>query len=298
MSTAAERFAALPTAAKLLLILTAVLLPIGIALVWVAGAGIRDADHASREITEDQARAAARAIESLIARNVLALRIATNGALVAGPTGACDRAQRSLAVAPGVAHGFEINTADGRPLCKVGDVPTPPNLPIVAPGAIRLRASPTYDSLILRVGVVGGMATTAIPAVELRSAAVERNSNIESLAIRDGVRELRLIQGGGATEEGRGHAYSEWPLGNRQLLARIGARVPLVTTGDRLMLLLPLVMWVLAALITWLLVTRLLIRPLRRQSPACSPGRAPMSCPTNWARRPRSRSFATPSPAG
>lgn len=264
MSTAAERFAALPTAAKLLLILTAVLLPIGIALVWVAGAGIRDADHASREITEDQARAAARAIESLIARNVLALRIATNGALVAGPAGACDRAQRSLAVAPGVAHGFEINTADGRPLCKVGDVPTPPNLPIVAPGAIRLRASPTYDSLILRVGVVGGMATTAIPAVELRSAAVERNSNIESLAIRDGVRELRLIQGGGATEEGRGHAYSEWPLGNRQLLARIGARVPLVTTGDRLMLLLPLVMWVLAALITWLLVTRLLIRPLRR----------------------------------
>ena len=97
MSTAAERFAALPTAAKLLLILTAVLLPIGIALVWVAGAGIREADSASREIAEDQARAAARSIESLIARNVLALRIATNGALVAGPDGACDRAQRSLA---------------------------------------------------------------------------------------------------------------------------------------------------------------------------------------------------------
>ena len=33
--TMAERFARLPTAAKLLLILTAVLLPIGIALAWV-----------------------------------------------------------------------------------------------------------------------------------------------------------------------------------------------------------------------------------------------------------------------
>jgi len=37
-----------------------------------------------------------------------------------------------------------------------------------------------------------------------------------------------------------------------------------ITTGDRLLLLLPLLMWVLAAIVTWFLVTRLLIRPLRR----------------------------------
>ena len=36
MKTASERFAALPTAAKLLLILSAALLPIGAALVWLA----------------------------------------------------------------------------------------------------------------------------------------------------------------------------------------------------------------------------------------------------------------------
>ena len=39
--TAAERLARLPTGAKLLLILTAVLLPIGIALVWFGESGIR-----------------------------------------------------------------------------------------------------------------------------------------------------------------------------------------------------------------------------------------------------------------
>ena len=39
---------------------------------------------------------------------------------------------------------------------------------------------------------------------------------------------------------------------------------------DRLVLLLPVLMWVLAALITWLLVTRLLIRPLRRLQQAVS----------------------------
>jgi len=41
--------------------------------------------------------------------------------------------------------------------------------------------------------VIGGMATAAIPAAEMRSAAVERNSGIESLVIRDGTSELRLI---------------------------------------------------------------------------------------------------------
>ena len=57
-------------------------------------------------------------------------------------------------------------------------------------------------------------------------------------------------------------ANGRWAIG--QLVARIGAKVPLITTVDRLMLLLPLLMWVMAALISWLLVTRLLIRPLRR----------------------------------
>src|SRR5215210_7333009 len=115
-SAVARRFSALPTAAKLLLILTLALLPIGIGLVWVAENGIRDANLSSREITNDQARTAARAIESHIARNALALRIAANGALSGGPAGACDRAERSLAVAPAVARQFELNGPDGEPL--------------------------------------------------------------------------------------------------------------------------------------------------------------------------------------
>ncbi len=262
MTSAAQRFAALPTAAKLLLILSAALLPIGVALVWVADSGIQRADAASRELTEDQARAAVRAMESLIARNALALRIAANGALTAGPDGACDRAQRSLAVAPAVAQRFALNGPDDTPLCAVGEVPAPATLPLVAPGAIRLRVAPTDDALILRVGVIGGMATATIPAAELRSAALDRNGGIESLMIRDRERDLRLLEGVMANV--RGHSYSEWPLGNGELVARVGARVPLITTAERLMLLLPLLMWVMAALISWLLVTRLLIRPLRR----------------------------------
>ena len=262
--TAAERYAALPTAAKLLLILSAVLLPIGAALVWLAESGIRQADHAAREISEDQARAAARALESLIARNALALRVAANGALTAGPAGACERAQNSLAVAPAVAQRFELNSPDGQPLCSVGAVAKPGDFTLVAPGAIRLRLASDRQSVVVRVGVIGGMATAAVPASEIRSVALDRNSSIEALAILDGDERITLLEAKRSDDDRRGHLITERPLADGTLVARIGAKVPRITTLDRLFLLLPLLMWVMAALITWFLVTRLLIRPLRR----------------------------------
>jgi hypothetical protein len=94
--SAAERFARLPTAAKLLVILTAAILPIGLALVWIGESGIREANRALAGRSQDQARTAAGAIEGLVARNALALRIAANGAIAAGTNGACDRMRRSL----------------------------------------------------------------------------------------------------------------------------------------------------------------------------------------------------------
>src|SRR5688500_5199864 len=213
--TTAERYAALPTAAKLLLILSAVLLPIGAALVWLAESGIRQADHASREISEDQARAAARSIESLIARNALALRVAANGALAGGPAGACERAQNSLGVAPGVAQRFELNSPDGQPLCAIDAVAAPGDFTLVAPGAIRLRLASGRRSLIVRVGVIGGMATAAVPASELRSVALDRNSAIEALAIQDGDEQINLLEAKRADgDDPRDDLITEWPLGN------------------------------------------------------------------------------------
>jgi len=58
--------------------------------------------------------------------------------------------------------------------------------------------------------------------------------------------------------------FTEWPISNGNLSARIGVERKQVTTLDRLLLLLPLLMWITAAMITWLLVSRLLVRPLRR----------------------------------
>src|SRR5690242_17149467 len=189
----AERFARLPTGAKLLLILTAFLLPIGIALTIIGSSGIREANAALEGRSEDIAKSAATSIESLIARNALALRIAANGALAQGRSGACDRARKSLAIAPAIAQSFELEGPDGTPLCATGPLGDTRALPLVPPGTIRVRISPDSNSIAVRDGVQDGIATAAIPADEVRTAAVGSGGDIRSLVIEDGDRTLRLL---------------------------------------------------------------------------------------------------------
>src|SRR6476469_1093801 len=181
-----ERFARLPTAAKLLLILSAVLLPIGIALTWLGESGIREANSALEGRTQDQSRAAAKAIESLIARNALALRVAANGALSIGPGNACDRMARTLSIAPAVAQNFEIEEGDGKSLCSAGDVGDTSSYPLVAPGDIQVRIARDRDAVAIRAGVVGGMATALLSADELRTAAAESAGSLQTLVLIDG----------------------------------------------------------------------------------------------------------------
>ena len=258
----ADRFARLPTGAKLLLILTLVLLPIGIVLAVLGNGGIRRANNAMEGRAQDQSRAAATAIESLIARNALALRVATNGALAEGAADACRRATRSLSVVPGVAQSFEVETADGRPICATGEVGDTGTLPLTAPGNIEVRIAPTLNAVAVRVGVIGGMATALLKTDEIRTAAVDAPGDVAAIVLHDEARELRIL--GPPPGADLRLRLGEWRIGNGVLLARIGAPDQRITTGDRLVLLLPLLMWVAAALITWLLVSRLLIRPLKR----------------------------------
>jgi len=279
--TAAERFSRLPTAAKLLLILTAVLLPIGVALTALGENGIRQANDALRGRAQDQSRAAAEGIESLLARNALALRVAANGALADGPAGACDRAARSLTIAPGTAQNFEIDTIDGDRICSVGTLPDPGSLPLVAAGDIRVKIAPGRDAVAIRVGVIGGMATELVPIEELRNATLAAPGEVQSVILQDDRADLRVLGQPGSGPE-TPVRFSEWHIGNGALFARIGAADRRITWTDRLVLLLPVVMWVTAALLTWLLVSRLLIRPLKRLERAVieyQPGGGPLDLP-------------------
>jgi two-component system, sensor histidine kinase PdtaS len=263
LSEAARRFAALPTAAKLLLILSAVLLPIGLALMLIAQEGIRAANASLRLSYEEQARSAARSIESLIARNVLALRIAGNAALRQPSADPCRIATNSLSVSPGVVHSFSLRDGNGRFLCSSGDIAQIVDSPLVAPGDIQVWIPPAQNSIYLRVGVIGGMATAALSLDELRSAVSVTGAEVNILTLSDGAAELVVLQTGGAPR-GDETAVSNWRIAEGRLTARVQGRVAHIGTLDQLMIMLPLLMWLTAALLTWLLVTRLLIRPLRR----------------------------------
>ncbi|HEX2804386.1 MAG TPA: sensor histidine kinase [Sphingomicrobium sp.] len=281
MPTAAQRFARLSTPAKLLLILTAALLPIGFGLGWVAYTGIREANAALQTQSAEKAQIAARSIESLIARDALALRIASNGR-IDGPA-PCERVQRSLTIAPAVAQKFRLESQDGGEMCSVGDIGDTGMLPQVAPGDIQLRVSPGEDSLALRVGVIGGSATTTIMAGELRAAALGSDRDLRSAAINDGEREIDIMTAAERSAAGQKPSLTQWRIGNGQLLVEIEGLVPTITTGDRLVILLPVVMWFIAALMTWLMVHRLLIQPLRRLQRAVSryePGESALELPS------------------
>ena len=260
--TTAERFARLPTAAKLFLILTAAILPIGLALVWIGEGGIRAANAALEQRSEEQARTAARGIESLIARNALALRIAASGAIRAGNSDPCGETVRALATAPAISRRFSLRDTNGALLCTSGDFVPRDAAPLVAPGDIRIWIDRNRNELNLRVGVVGGMATASLLPDELRGAADDAAGTVRDLVIHDRDTELRIIgRDSGASGD---LAYSDWPIGNGAIAARVGMSSERIAAVDRLILLLPVLMWVAAALITGSVVTRVLIRPLKR----------------------------------
>ena len=262
MSRAARRFERLPTAGKLLLILTAVLLPIGIGLAWVGESGIQEATDALRGRSEDQSRSAARAVESLIARNSLALRVAAAAAIRNGNANPCDDAVKALATAPAISRRFTLRDGDGRLLCSSGGFQPKSATPLVAPGDIRMWVDPNDSEIDIRIGVIGGMATASLSREEIRSAALDVAGDIKALTVTDGKADLHVI--GAAPQFDSNMTWVDWPIGNEALVVRIGSSEARITTLDRLILLLPVLMWVLAALVAWLLVSRLLVRPLKQ----------------------------------
>ena len=181
-----------PTGAVLLLLLTAALLPLGLVLAWAAQQNIREAKQAQLDRADQQGVAAELAIESLIARNALALRVAINGALASRAADPCAAAVRSLSVSPGVAQQFRVRDANSRPICTVGRFGPEREALRVAPGAIRIWVSP-QELVQYRVGVVDGMATGALSASDIRQAALDATGGIYGLTVSDGSNELSVI---------------------------------------------------------------------------------------------------------
>ena len=257
-------FDGLGTAAKLLLALSLVLLPIGGLLVWSA---LRDFDDVRGTIASaagQRAELSATSLENLIARNALALRVAANAALGEGSTNPCEEAATTLSIAPAVARRFEIEQRDGQPICSVGDFTDIVNPPRITAGEIRLWIAEDGRSLLLRTGVPGGSATTRLTHPELAGALQSEGAQFSSALLTDGRRRIVLL--GDPDSTGDTLAIYARPIapGSGPLDVRISTPARSITTAEWALILLPLLMWAIAALLSWWLVDRLLVRPLRR----------------------------------
>ena len=252
-----------PTGAILLLLLTAALLPLGLVLAWAAQQNVRETNRALVERADQQGLAAELAVESLVARNALALRIAANGALSSPSADPCAVASRALSVSPAVAHQFRLRREDGTPICTVGQFGHERDDLLVAPGDIRIWVSP-QRLVHYRVGVVGGMATGVLTEDEIKQAVLEATEGLYGLTVTDGDHSLQVINvpipvAGGLIARDRTYSISSDQLRVRTITAIEGT-----TLVDRVLMLLPLLMWVAAALLSWLVVRRLLLQPLAR----------------------------------
>lgn len=274
-----------PTGAILLLLLTAALLPLGLVLIWVAQENVQETNSALVSRAEQQGIAASQAIESLLARNVLALRVAANSALAVSRTNPCAQALQSLSVSPAVAQRFRMRDAEGRVLCATeGSIFAPEKMDlIVAPGDVRTWVSP-QRLIHYRVGLVGGMATGALTFDELRSAANDAPGEVNRLTISDGANQLVVINRPLKNPELRQLSQSH-QISNGQLRISVLSAVERVSVADRVILFLPLLMWVIATLFSWLLVRRLLLNPLARLKNAVAeyePGEQGLELPTKF----------------
>ncbi|UUR07794.1 sensor histidine kinase [Sphingomonas glaciei] len=286
MSFLQNWFRQLPTAGRLLLLMTAALFPLGLVLVAAASSGINQSNTALSARANDQGQLAVRAIDGLIARNLLALRIAANGELEAGGD-PCERVARSLRAAPNAPENFVLADPLGTRICSPGpaDDGGRPTL-LVANREVQMWLVPERGRLFYKVGILGGSATGSIDREQFRAALSAARAGTAGLTLvspRGG--ELQ-ISDEGERSSGLGSDMTiqsfRQSIQNGQLDVAVDVPSEHIASVDRLLILLPLLMWIVAALLSWLVVRTFLLSPLRKISQSIAahePGSGPLQLP-------------------
>ncbi|MBX3562897.1 MAG: sensor histidine kinase [Sphingomonas sp.] len=276
-------WAPLATGPKMLAIMTLGLLPIGIVaiLATIHNARENSAERAAQTLSrlDDKAER----VNELIARSAVTMR-AANAAVASAPADSlvCPVVLRRLETLQSIAGRYSLYGADGRSNCAM-----PGFAPAVAsrgtPGTV---LSINDDARVLRLslyddeGRIEGVAEyprpglaelTFIPGTSA-DFSLELIGGGRRMLIRDDYRPMPFVRAVSDTA-----SVGE---GDFRLRIRLGA-VP-IRPLDVLLILLPVIMWLAAALIGWLIVNRLLLLPLARIQHAVSvyrPGERPLELP-------------------
>jgi two-component sensor histidine kinase len=265
------------TGLKMFFILTLALLPLGIIALAASLQAIRTADLEKEALLRVAVAQSARKLTADIHSDRTAMQL-TVDALAAGTADPrmCDRLAFFLRYDDPHGGSFAIYDRAGRKLCGSGAAELTGVAPgnRFSPGAAELLPASGY--LVVRVRsaddrVVGlafysrqQLESVADPATALQN---------RQLALEQGSRRLLVSRPPGSVSGNLSSLTARVePL---DMILRMSVRDPPATLARRLTLVLPLVMWFAAAAIGWLVVNRLLIRPLvqlRRAVAAYQPG--------------------------
>jgi two-component sensor histidine kinase len=266
-----SRFAGLSTALKMFFILSFGLLPLGLIaiLASVQSARLNDLEHRQEVVTRLQLKA--QRINAALARSVLTIRAAgTPIRLTEGNSLACEATLRRLEQ-PQEAPGRFALYRPGNVLACASPGFAPPAMALPKTRA-RALAEISEDAQALRFALFAGNgdleAVGEFPRASLAQIAELPGTRSEyDLALSQDNRSMVLRDGfvGGPLVR-TVRAVGPVVGGRFQLSIQTGATP--VRAAEMLMILLPIIMWLAAGLIGWIIVDRLLLKPLVRMQRA------------------------------
>jgi two-component sensor histidine kinase len=266
----ASRFARLPTGLKMLLIFSAALFPLGLVaiLASIQSAEQKTADRKDETLARLELKA--QRLNSAFSRSVLTINTASVAvALTSEGSGVCQTTLRQLEQGP-VPVRYALYSPGGRLRCaSAGFVPSPGPTRAPRSGTIaRIREDGTGLSLFVfgQGGSLEGVAEYDREA--LRDLTYLPGTRPDfNLDLSEGARQIVLRSDfkGGAWRQ---HVQGEESVAGGQLRLHILLSAVPITVPDMLLILLPVLMWLFAALIGWVILNRLLLSPLARMQRA------------------------------
>jgi two-component sensor histidine kinase len=265
-------FNRLPTGPKMLVILTAGLLPLLILALFSSAQIARNNRQARQAEAQARLEVAAQRIDTALFRILVTVR-AANAAIELAPDNArvCEATLQRLSAGP-IYGRYALYGPNSQLRCATAGF-SPPDLSLnLERTGVQLEILPEGEGLRFMLFGTGGRLEGLgdLPLAAIRSLAVPSVASGDfSLDLVQNGRSMTLASGfrGGALVE---TVSLSKPLTADGMELRIVAGAVPLGFAELLMILLPVLMWVGAAAVGWLVVNRLLLRPLVRMQKVVS----------------------------
>lgn len=258
-----DRLGRLSTAAKMLGLLSVALLPLGLIILLASLQTSRTADLERRAALRVALSESTRRVASEIAVDIEAIRAATLALDAGQPSeSVCTRTRTVIHTAAGDSASFVLVDPAGNPICGTPGVTAPAR----GSGPLGPPATLVLDGNVLRIGLTGAIGghAGAVALTTNQLARLARPLDFQlpyRLEMSDGRHVAVLADTARLPPLSRSEEMTN-RIRNTDLALTMQVRAIPLTPPQLLTMLVPLLMWVAASLIGWLVVDRLVLRPL------------------------------------